>query len=96
VTSFFTILMMWVNHHRLFTHIGRCDDPLLFYNGLPSLGVAGLPFPTALVAETSRSRLRKRRGSAHAVRGMPAIISRAKLILADRCSYEVTAWRSWS
>ena len=51
VTSFFTILIMWVNHHRLFTHIGHCDDRLLFYNGLLLLGVAFLPFPTALVAE---------------------------------------------
>jgi uncharacterized membrane protein len=51
VTSFFTILIMWVNHHRLFSHIGRCDDGLLFYNGLLLLGIAVLPFPTALVAE---------------------------------------------
>jgi TMEM175 potassium channel family protein len=51
VTSFFTILIMWVNHHRLFTHIGRCDDRLLFYNGLLLLGIAIVPFPTALVAE---------------------------------------------
>jgi uncharacterized membrane protein len=51
VTSFFTILIMWVNHHRLFTHIGRCDDRLLFYNGLLLFGIAGLPFPTALIAE---------------------------------------------
>ena len=51
VTSFFTILIMWVNHHRLFTHIARCDDRLLFYNGLLLLGIAALPFPTALVAE---------------------------------------------
>jgi uncharacterized membrane protein len=51
VTSFFTILIMWVNHHRLFTHISRCDDRLLFYNGLLLLGVAAVPFPTALVAE---------------------------------------------
>jgi uncharacterized membrane protein len=51
VTSFFTILIMWVNHHRLFTHIGRCDERLLFYNGLLLLGVCILPFPTALVAE---------------------------------------------
>jgi TMEM175 potassium channel family protein len=50
VTSFFTILIMWVNHHRLFTHIGRCDDRLLFFNGLLLLGVAIVPFPTALVA----------------------------------------------
>jgi uncharacterized membrane protein len=39
LTSFATILIMWVNHHRLFTHIGRADDRLLFFNGLLLLGV---------------------------------------------------------
>ncbi len=51
VTSFVTILIMWVNHHRLFTHIGHCDDRLLFYNGLLLLGIVLVPFPTALIAE---------------------------------------------
>jgi uncharacterized membrane protein len=50
VTSFATILIMWINHHRLFTLIGRVDDRLLFYNGLLLLGVTVVPFPTALVA----------------------------------------------
>ena len=50
-TSFATILIMWVNHHRLFTHIGRADDGLLFSNGLLLLGIVLVPFPTALVAE---------------------------------------------
>ena len=51
VTSYATILIMWVNHHRLFTHIGRWDERLLFANGLLLLGVVLVPFPTALVAE---------------------------------------------
>jgi uncharacterized membrane protein len=51
LTSFATILIMWINHHRLFTHIGRCDDRLLFLNGLLLLGVVLVPFPTALIAE---------------------------------------------
>jgi uncharacterized membrane protein len=51
LTSFTTILIMWINHHRLFTHIGRCDDRLLFLNGLLLLGVVLVPFPTALIAE---------------------------------------------
>jgi uncharacterized membrane protein len=51
VTSYATILIMWVNHHRLFTHIGRWDDRLLFSNGMLLLGVVLVPFPTALVAE---------------------------------------------
>jgi uncharacterized membrane protein len=51
VTSFATILIMWINHHRLFTLIGRFDHGLLFYNGLLLFGVIIVPFPTALVAE---------------------------------------------
>src|SRR5436309_3204640 len=30
--SFGTILIMWVNHHRLFTHIKRTNHPFLFLN----------------------------------------------------------------
>jgi uncharacterized membrane protein len=51
VTSFATILIMWVNHHRMFAFIDRFDDRLLFYNGLLLLGVTVVPFPTGLVAE---------------------------------------------
>jgi len=54
VTSFMTILIMWVNHHRIFTLVARCDDRLLLYNGLLLLGVTVVPFPTALVAEYLR------------------------------------------
>ena len=54
LTSFLTILIMWVNHHRMFTLIGRADDRLLFYNGLLLLGVTIVPFPTSLVAEYMR------------------------------------------
>src|SRR5262249_39707669 len=43
LTSFATILIMWINHHRLFTHISRCDDRLLFFNGLLLLGVVLVP-----------------------------------------------------
>jgi uncharacterized membrane protein len=51
LTSFATILIMWINHHRIFTLVGRSDDRLLFYNGLLLLGVTIVPFPTSLVAE---------------------------------------------
>jgi uncharacterized membrane protein len=54
LTSFATILIMWINHHRIFTLVGKCDDRLLFYNGLMLLGVTLVPFPTALVAEYLR------------------------------------------
>jgi uncharacterized membrane protein len=54
VTSFMTILIMWVNHHRIFSLVGRSDDRLLFYNGLLLMGVTFVPFPTSLVAEYLR------------------------------------------
>jgi TMEM175 potassium channel family protein len=48
--SFAFIGIMWINHHRLFTHIGRCDDVLLVLNLLLLLGVVVVPFPTAVLA----------------------------------------------
>jgi uncharacterized membrane protein len=53
-SSFMTILIMWVNHHRIFTLVGRSDSRLLFFNGLLLMGVTVVPFPTALVAEYLR------------------------------------------
>lgn len=50
VTSFATIGIMWINHHRLFTLIRRIDHALLIFNGLLLLGVTFVPFPTALLA----------------------------------------------
>ena len=51
VTSFTVILIMWINHHRMFTHIWRQDTLLLLFNGGLLLGITILPFTTALVAE---------------------------------------------
>ena len=51
LTSFFTIGIMWINHHRLFTMIGRVDTWLLVLNMLLLLGVTIVPFPTAFVAD---------------------------------------------
>ncbi|HZT43183.1 MAG TPA: TMEM175 family protein [Chthonomonadaceae bacterium] len=51
VTSFATILIMWMNHHKLFNQIRRTDHWFLLWNGLLLLWVTLVPFPTALVAE---------------------------------------------
>jgi uncharacterized membrane protein len=51
VTSFLTIAILWVNHHEVFSLIGRADRTLLFVNSLFLLVVAFIPFPTRLVAE---------------------------------------------
>ncbi|HEY3054338.1 MAG TPA: TMEM175 family protein [Thermoanaerobaculia bacterium] len=50
VTSFFTIGVMWMNHHRLFNLIGKSDQGLLASNALLLMGVTFVPFPTALLA----------------------------------------------
>ncbi len=56
VTSFATIGIMWINHHRLFALIKRSDHSLLLLNGLLLLFVTFVPFPTAIVAEYVQSR----------------------------------------
>ncbi|HZU67709.1 MAG TPA: TMEM175 family protein [Ktedonobacteraceae bacterium] len=51
VTSFLTIGIMWINHHRLFTHIRRTDTGLMLLNLLLLLVIVFIPFPTALLAQ---------------------------------------------
>ena len=50
VTSFATILIMWVGHHEMFTAIGRIDRGFMFLNGLLLFFVTLTPFTTSLVA----------------------------------------------
>jgi len=50
-TSFATIGVMWLNHHRLFTHIKRTNTVLMLLNLLLLLVIVFIPVPTALVAE---------------------------------------------
>ena len=54
LTSFVTILVMWVNHHKMLSHVHRVDDRFLFLNGLLLLFVTFVPFPTSLVADYLR------------------------------------------
>jgi uncharacterized membrane protein len=51
VTSFFTIGVMWLNHHRLFTHIKRTNTGLLVLNLLLLMVIVFIPVPTGLLAE---------------------------------------------
>src|ERR1700704_2483033 len=43
--------IMWINHHRMFTHIRKSNDVLLALNLLLLLGVTVVPFPTEVLAE---------------------------------------------
>src|SRR6266568_3602964 len=51
VTSFATVGIIWINHHRLFNHIKRTDNTLLVLNLLLLLVIVFIPFPTALLAQ---------------------------------------------
>src|ERR1700694_1353118 len=48
--SFAFIGIMWINHHRMFTHIKRSNERLLILNLLLLLGVTVVPFPTVVLA----------------------------------------------
>lgn len=50
-TSFATIGIIWINHHRLFVHIKRTNTVLLLLNLLLLLIIVFIPVPTALLAE---------------------------------------------
>lgn len=50
VTSFLTIGVIWVNHHRMFKVIERTTHTFLMLNIVFLMVVSFLPFPTALVA----------------------------------------------
>jgi uncharacterized membrane protein len=54
VLSFVVIGIMWVAHHSMFDRIARVDRGLLFVNLLLLLGIAYVPFPTALLADYVR------------------------------------------
>jgi uncharacterized membrane protein len=49
--SFLFIGIMWINHHRLFTHVKRADDVLMAVNLLLLLGVVWIPYPTSVLAQ---------------------------------------------
>ena len=50
IISFVVIGIMWVSHHSMFERIATVDRRLLFLNLMLLLGIAFLPFPTALLA----------------------------------------------
>jgi uncharacterized membrane protein len=50
-TSFVTVTIVWINHHRLFTHIVHVDHALLLLNSLLLMVVTLVPFGTAVLAD---------------------------------------------
>jgi len=50
VTSFVTVLIMWMNHHNMFNYIRKIDRRLMLLNGILLLFVVLTVFNTGLVA----------------------------------------------
>ena len=48
--SFLTILMLWINHHKLFRFVRRTDHTLLLLNGGLLMTITAVPFTTRLLA----------------------------------------------
>lgn len=50
--SFVTVLVMWVNHHRIFSVLDKVDHKFLFWNGVLLMLISIVPFPTALLSRS--------------------------------------------
>lgn len=51
ITSFFSVLIMWVNHHTIFKLVQRTNARLLFANGFLLMITTAVPFSTSLVTQ---------------------------------------------
>jgi TMEM175 potassium channel family protein len=51
VTSFFTVLIMWMNHHAIFKFVHKVNARILFANGILLLITTAIPFVTGLLSE---------------------------------------------
>lgn len=51
IISFFTVCVIWVNHHRIFEVIRKLDQSFFWLNANLLLWVSLLPFPTALMGD---------------------------------------------
>jgi uncharacterized membrane protein len=75
VTSFFTVLIMWVSHHSIFKLVQKSSARLLFANGLLLMLTTVVPFSTSLVTQYLRSPAAKMACAAYA--GVFVLISLA-------------------
>jgi uncharacterized membrane protein len=57
VISFFTICIVWMNHHRLFEMFKGVNVGLFWFNVLLLLCVCFVPFPTAVMGDYPRNPL---------------------------------------
>jgi len=51
IISFFTIAVIWVNHHRIFKQIKQFDSGIFWWNAVLLLWCTFIPFPTAVLGD---------------------------------------------
>jgi uncharacterized membrane protein len=51
IISFFTIAVIWVNHHKIFKQIKLLDSRIFWWNAVLLLWCTLIPFPTAVLGD---------------------------------------------
>lgn len=51
IISFFTIAVIWVNHHKIFAQLKRLDNGIFWWNAFLLLWCTFIPFPTAVLGD---------------------------------------------
>jgi uncharacterized membrane protein len=51
IISFFTIAVIWVNHHKIFKQIRVLDHGIFWWNAMLLLWASFIPFPTAVLGD---------------------------------------------
>lgn len=51
IISFFTIAVIWVNHHKIFKQIKQLDNGIFWWNAFLLLWCTFIPFPTAVLGD---------------------------------------------
>jgi uncharacterized membrane protein len=49
--SFFTVAVIWVNHHKIFKQISKLDNGIFWWNAVLLLWTSFIPFPTAVLGD---------------------------------------------
>ena len=50
LSSFASVLLMWMSHHEVFKKVAKVDVSLMLANGLLLLLIIGVPYPTSVMA----------------------------------------------
>ena len=75
VISFFSVLLVWATHHRIFKYIQKANHTFLLLNGLVLMWVSLLPFPTSLLAKYIQGSLEQQRTAVLVYSGLSVLIS---------------------